>query len=107
MCRRPPRRSALADADFWYSARPSYSPAVLLAADTVEAGIDGRCRQVGRHPGGGTRAQTILNNHRAKLIGTGTADHGTLDYVTRILGDHDVRQHSTTAGQEGRASTTQ
>lgn len=55
----------------------------------------------------GTRAQTIVNNHRAKLIGSGIADPDTLDLAARILGDQQVRQHSTTAGQEGRASTTE
>lgn len=55
----------------------------------------------------GARAQTIVNNHRAKLIGSGIADPDTLDLAARILGDQEVRQHSTTAGQEGRASTTE
>jgi len=55
----------------------------------------------------GARAQTILNNHRAKLIGAGTADPDTLDFAARVLGDREIRQHSTTAGQEGRASTTE
>lgn len=55
----------------------------------------------------GARAQTILNNHRAKLIGSGTADPDTLDFAARVLGDREIRQHSTTAGQEGRASTTE
>jgi type IV secretion system protein VirD4 len=55
----------------------------------------------------GARAMTIVNNHRAKLIGSGIADPDTLDYAARVLGDHEVRQLSSTAGQEGRASTTQ
>src|SRR3546814_6673657 len=55
----------------------------------------------------GTRAATIVNNHRAKLIGSGIADPDTLDLAARILGDQEIRQHSTTAGQEGRASTTE
>lgn len=55
----------------------------------------------------GARAATIVNNHRAKLIGAGIADPDTLDFAARILGDQEVRQHSTTAGQEGRASTTE
>jgi type IV secretory pathway TraG/TraD family ATPase VirD4 len=33
------------------------------------------------------RAQTVLNNHRAKLFGTGIADEATLDYVSRLVGD--------------------
>src|SRR5207248_9299852 len=33
------------------------------------------------------RAQTVLNNHRAKLFGTGIADEATLEYVSRLVGD--------------------
>lgn len=55
----------------------------------------------------GTRALTIVNNHRAKLIGSGIADPETLDYAARVLGDEEIRQLSSTAGQEGRASTTE
>jgi len=55
----------------------------------------------------GTRALTIVNNHRAKLIGSGIADPETLDYAARVLGDEEITQVSSTAGHEGRASTTQ
>ena len=55
----------------------------------------------------GTRALTIVNNHRAKLIGSGIADPDTLEYAARVLGDQEITQISATAGQEGRASTTQ
>lgn len=33
------------------------------------------------------RAHTVLNNHRAKLFGTGIADDATLEYVSRLIGD--------------------
>jgi type IV secretion system protein VirD4 len=33
------------------------------------------------------RARTVLNNHRAKLFGSGIADAETLDYVSKLLGD--------------------
>jgi type IV secretion system protein VirD4 len=33
------------------------------------------------------RAQTVINNHRAKLFGTGIADEATLEYVSRLVGD--------------------
>lgn len=33
------------------------------------------------------RAQTVLNNHLAKLFGTGIADEATLEYVSRLIGD--------------------
>jgi type IV secretion system protein VirD4 len=55
----------------------------------------------------GERAQTIVNNHRAKIIGAGIADPATLDYAARVLGDEEIRQVSSTAGQEGRASKTE
>jgi type IV secretion system protein VirD4 len=55
----------------------------------------------------GTRALTIVNNHRAKLIGSGIADPDTLEYAARVLGEQEIAQISSTAGQEGRASTTQ
>jgi hypothetical protein len=35
----------------------------------------------------GQRAQTVLNNHRAKLFGSGIADPNTLAYVSRLVGD--------------------
>lgn len=55
----------------------------------------------------GERAATILNNHRAKIIGSGIADPATLDYAARVLGDEEIRQTSSTAGQQGHASTTE
>jgi len=55
----------------------------------------------------GGRANTIVNNHRAKILGAGISDPDTLDYAARILGDEQVRQVSSTAGEEGRGSTTQ
>lgn len=35
----------------------------------------------------GERAQTVLNNHRAKLFGAGIADDPTLEYVSRLIGE--------------------
>lgn len=55
----------------------------------------------------GARALTIVNNHRAKLIGSGIADPDTIDYAARVLGEQEITQTSGTVGQEGRASTTQ
>jgi type IV secretion system protein VirD4 len=40
------------------------------------------------------RAQTVLNNHRAKLFGTGIADDTTLEYVSRLVGDEARREES-------------
>jgi len=33
------------------------------------------------------RAQTVLNNHRAKLFGAGIADADSLEYVSKLIGD--------------------
>lgn len=55
----------------------------------------------------GVRAQTIVNNHRAKIVGAGIADPTTLDWTARVLGDEEIRQVSSTAGMEGRASKTE
>jgi type IV secretion system protein VirD4 len=54
---------------------------------------------------GRERADTIVNNHRAKIIGAGVSDARTLETVGRLLGDQQVPQESSTAG-DGRASTT-
>ena len=55
---------------------------------------------------GRDRADTIVNNHRARVIAAGTADERTLHYVNRLLGDAEVRQQSSTTGEPGRRSTT-
>jgi type IV secretion system protein VirD4 len=55
----------------------------------------------------GARAATIVNNHRARVIGAGIADPETLDYVARLLGDEEVRQVSATAAADGQGSTTE
>ena len=55
----------------------------------------------------GARAGSIVNNHRARIIGAGIADPETLDYVGRLLGDAEIRQVSSTAGADGRGSTTE
>jgi type IV secretory pathway TraG/TraD family ATPase VirD4 len=44
----------------------------------------------------GVQAQSLLNNHRAKLFGSGIADIDSLDYLSRLMGEqrHTERQHS-------------
>ena len=56
---------------------------------------------------GRERADTIINNHRAKLLGAGLADERALDWVGRLLGEYAVDQRSVTSGETGRRSTTQ
>jgi type IV secretion system protein VirD4 len=54
---------------------------------------------------GHDRAQTIVNNHRAKVIGAGTSDPRTLEWVARLLGDEELDQRSSTVG-DGRNTET-
>jgi type IV secretion system protein VirD4 len=53
------------------------------------------------------RADTLLNNHRARLFGSGTSDERTLEYLGRLLGDAEYRQRSTTSGEAPRRSVTE
>jgi type IV secretion system protein VirD4 len=55
----------------------------------------------------GKRAQTIVNNHRAKVFASGIGDPSTLDYISRVVGDGEFRQRSETAGDQGRGSSTE
>lgn len=54
---------------------------------------------------GRERAETIINNHRAKLIGAGTADSRTLDYAARLLGDARYSQESSSVTSGRRTET--
>ena len=58
------------------------------------------------HQRWGARADTIVNNHRAKLFGPGISCSKTLDYVARVLGDAERTQQSETVAERGRRSTT-
>jgi type IV secretion system protein VirD4 len=55
----------------------------------------------------GRRSATIVNNHRAKLIGSGISDRETLTWASRVIGPGEFEQRSSTAGEQGRRSTTQ
>ena len=54
----------------------------------------------------GRRAATIVNNHRAKLIGSGISDPETLRWASQVIGSGEFEQRSRTAGEKGRRSTT-
>lgn len=54
----------------------------------------------------GRKSDTIVNNHRAKLFGSGISCEKTLGYLTRLLGDETIEQRSVTRGERGRKSTT-
>lgn len=49
----------------------------------------------------GDRAQTVLNNHRARIFGTGIADPETLDYVSRLVGDRELVERNYSADLSG------
>lgn len=52
-------------------------------------------------------AATIVNNHRAQAYGAGISDPETLSWVARMIGAGEFEQRSRTAGEHGRASTTE
>ena len=55
----------------------------------------------------GTFAQTVINNHRAKVILAGVSDTPTLDYISRLIGDQQTTEESRTRNEDGRESTTE
>jgi len=55
----------------------------------------------------GTKARTVVNNHRAKVVLSGISDPSTLEYVTKICGEEEVDQSSMTIGGQGERSTTE
>jgi type IV secretion system protein VirD4 len=55
----------------------------------------------------GRAASTIVNNHRAKVFGTGISDADTLSYVSRVLGAGEFEQRSRSTGEKGRSSQTE
>lgn len=48
----------------------------------------------------GTFAQTVINNHRAKVVLSGVSDTPTLDYISRLLGE-EVRTETSQVRDEG------
>ena len=42
----------------------------------------------------GALADSVLTNHGSKVIFSGVSDPSTLDYVTKLLGEEEVRQHA-------------
>jgi type IV secretion system protein VirD4 len=53
------------------------------------------------------RTQTVMNNHRAKIVLSGISDTQTLEYASRLLGDEEVMHSSVTRGANGSRSVTQ
>jgi hypothetical protein len=48
----------------------------------------------------------VVNNHRAKLVLSGSSDTSTLEYASRLIGSADVPDHSLTIDASGGHSTT-
>lgn len=55
----------------------------------------------------GRQASTIVNNHRATVLGSGISDPDTLSYVSRVLGAGEFEQRSRSTGEKGRRSETE
>ncbi|MDF1595136.1 MAG: type IV secretory system conjugative DNA transfer family protein [Acidimicrobiia bacterium] len=55
----------------------------------------------------GTFAQTVINNHRAKVVLAGISDTPTLDYISRLIGDETTLENSRTRNADGRESVTE
>jgi type IV secretion system protein VirD4 len=56
---------------------------------------------------GKSAAQTITNNHRAKLFGAGISDPETLSYVSQVVGTGEFEHRSETADDRGGGARTQ
>lgn len=54
---------------------------------------------------GPDRAQTIVNNHRARVFASGLGDPQTLDYIQRVTGTSQYRQRSQTVGDKSGSQT--
>ena len=54
----------------------------------------------------GERASTVVNNHRAKVFLSGTADPRTLDYASHLVGDEELLVPSVTLDQRGARTVT-
>jgi type IV secretion system protein VirD4 len=52
----------------------------------------------------GTKASTILNNHRAKLFLSGLADLSALELGARLIGEQALRERNRSMGSDGRHS---
>jgi type IV secretion system protein VirD4 len=55
----------------------------------------------------GKHAQTIFNNHRAKVFCPGIADPDTIRFISQVIGDGEFRHSSETAGAKGHSSSTE
>ncbi|MHB1710402.1 MAG: type IV secretory system conjugative DNA transfer family protein, partial [Acidimicrobiales bacterium] len=54
----------------------------------------------------GTRAPTVVNNHRAKVFLSGISDPSTLEHASHLIGDEEVLAPAFTSGGQGGPTTT-
>jgi type IV secretion system protein VirD4 len=54
----------------------------------------------------GDRAETIVNNHRAKLFGAGISDPATLGYVNQVVGAGEFDQQTHSSGERSNTTST-
>ncbi len=54
----------------------------------------------------GTRAGSVVNNHRVKVFLSGIADPGTLDHASTLIGETELRSWTTTVDGSGATSLT-
>ena len=54
----------------------------------------------------GTRAGSVVNNHRVKVFLSGIADPGTLDHASMLIGETELRSWTTTVDGYGATSLT-
>jgi len=54
----------------------------------------------------GARAGSVVNNHRVKVFLSGIADPGTLDHVSALIGETEMRSQATTVDGSGSTSRT-
>lgn len=53
------------------------------------------------------RARTVVNNHRAKVVLSGISDSGTLEYVSKLIGEEEIDSTSISISAQGERSTTE
>ena len=53
------------------------------------------------------RARTVVNNHRAKVVLSGISDSGTLEYVSKLIGEEEIDSTSVSFSAQGERSTTE
>ena len=54
----------------------------------------------------GSRAATVVNNHRAKLVFPGVSDPDTLEQFSKLIGDGSIETESVTTDASGLVSAT-